>query len=216
MHGIWRLWVRPSRWAFFFHKCIGSRWTSDDISYEKDVQAMKKICQGRQIGNTCSGTSHEVVWSQWINVGTRRHWKLWRWRIANEDLLQGLCEELELFPGPNALEILDITIIVYAVDHLISVRDEWGRLDTVISWVFTAAWDFDRRYPPLSRAKACGELEGVSRKQFPRLWENTDVKLNFLMRYFKPGVNIKVGWQKAWSKRGLQIFETLTKSFILC
>ena len=56
-----------------------------------------------------------------------------------------------------------------------------------VSWVFTAACDFDRRYPPLSRAKASRELEGVSRKQFPRLWENTDVKLNFLMRYFKPG-----------------------------
>lgn len=50
----------------------------------------------------------------------------------NEDL-RGLCEELELFPGTNALEILDITIIVYAVDRLVSVRDEWGRLDTVLS-----------------------------------------------------------------------------------
>ena len=57
----------------------------------------------------------------------------------NEDLLRGLCEELELFPGTNALEILDITIIVYAVDRLFSVRDDWGRLDAVISWVFTAA-----------------------------------------------------------------------------
>ena len=54
----------------------------------------------------------------------------------NEDL-RGLCEELELFPGTNALEILDITIIVYAVDHLVSVRDEWGWLDTVLSHGFS-------------------------------------------------------------------------------
>lgn len=54
----------------------------------------------------------------------------------NEDL-RGLCEELELFPGTNALEILDITIILYAVDRLVSVRDEWGRLDTVLSHGFS-------------------------------------------------------------------------------
>ena len=50
----------------------------------------------------------------------------------NEDLLRGLCEELELFPGTSALKILDITIIVYAVDRLVSVRDEWGQLNTVL------------------------------------------------------------------------------------
>ena len=54
----------------------------------------------------------------------------------NEDL-RGLCEELELFPGTNALEILDITIMLYAVDRLVSVRDEWGRLDTVLSHGFS-------------------------------------------------------------------------------
>ena len=56
----------------------------------------------------------------------------------NEDLLRGLCEEFELFPGTNALEILDITmIIVYAPDRLVSVRDEWGRLDTMLPHGFS-------------------------------------------------------------------------------
>ena len=49
----------------------------------------------------------------------------------NENPLQSLCEGLELFPRTNALEILDITITVYAVDRLVSVRDGWGRWDIV-------------------------------------------------------------------------------------
>jgi hypothetical protein len=36
-------------------------------------------------------------------------------------------------------------------------------------------------------AKVCKESKGVSPKQFPRLWENTDAKLNF---FFKRGVKV--------------------------
>ena len=104
-------------------------------------------------------TSRGVFWGQWINISalsTLKTLKVAHSCQLDEDLLQGLCEELELFPRTNALKILDITITVYAADRLVSVQKRMGMV--VLSRGFSRG--FDQRYPPLSCAKSTAQGRG--------------------------------------------------------
>ena len=162
---------------------------------EKETQFIKDICK-EAIGLetfACRGITGSALLSldtQWPDFSHFSMLKTLKGQCSNarlsEDLLLGLCEKLEMFPQPNVLETLDIEVSLIWDRNLISTRNEWGRLDDVLSRGFPQLHRvsinvvflcYSRNPDPVS-AELREDL-GMVRKRFPWLNENAAVKFNF-------------------------------------
>ena len=102
---------------------------------------------------------------------------------CNEVPLEGLCDELDLLPRNNVLEILDIEMDV-STDLLSAAQEEpWGQLDCVLSQSFSCLWrgmvvifQVGKRLPEIAQIQ---QFEKVSQAQFAWLRENTAVEFDF-------------------------------------
>lgn len=124
-------------------------------------------------------------WAWWINVGafsTLITLKVKLSNRVNQDLVRGLCKELEVFPLTNVLEILDINIWLTTLSMngngwmLCCLVTFYGcaELQSVLSCTFSCE---ELRYSLEVRK----ESKRISQQQFPRLQETTDVEFDFLM-----------------------------------
>jgi hypothetical protein len=161
---------------------------------ERETQVIKGICE-EAIGLetfSCRGITGSAFPSlaQWPDFSHFSTVKTLKGRcghaLVTEDLLLGLCDKLQMFPQPNVLETLDIEISVNWDHRLISTRNEWGRLDDVLSRGFPRLHRVSIRvvFPyyignPDPESAWLRKEVGVVRKMFPWLNENAAVKFNF-------------------------------------
>ena len=101
---------------------------------------------------------------------------------CNEVPLEGLCDELDLLPRNNVLEILDIEMEL-STDLLFPQEEPWGQLDCVLSRGFSrlrrvvvVICQVGKRLPEIAQIQ---QFEEVSRAQFAWLRENTAVEFDF-------------------------------------
>lgn len=102
---------------------------------------------------------------------------------SKEVQLQDLCDELDLFPRNNVLEVLDIEMDVSIVLESTG-EEQWGRLDRVLSRGFSrlrrvavgAIFQVNVGLPEIA------QLQQFARTLFPCLRENAAVEFDFLTR----------------------------------
>ena len=162
---------------------------------QKETQVIKDICK-EAIGLetfACRGITGSALLpldTQWPDFSRFSMLKTLKGQCSNarfsEDLLLGLCEKLQMFPQPNVLETLDIEVSLIWDRNLISTRNEWERLDDVLSRGFLRLHrvSINVVFPCYSRNpdRQSAELRedvGMVRKRFPWLNENAAVKFNF-------------------------------------
>jgi hypothetical protein len=159
--------------------------------YMKGVQALKVIFKEAGELETLACKAHKPEALQglagWINVSAFSTLTTLKMTFSvmrfNEVNLQALCDELDLFPRNNVLEILDIEMDVSRV-HTSTREEQWGRLDRVLSCGFSRL----RRVAvgvvfligmELSETAQIQKFEEISRTEFTWLRENTAVDFDF-------------------------------------
>lgn len=160
---------------------------------KQEMQVIEDICKEATGLETfaCGGIMAGTESTDWPDFSHFLMLKNWRGqgKLFSESLLQGLCEKLQMFPQLNVLETLDLEISLPEGWHYlpISIQNEWGQLDVVLSRGFprlhTVSINVVLFYSPPadpdSESAELRESERLFREKFPCLNGNPAVNFNF-------------------------------------
>ncbi|EDR16156.1 uncharacterized protein LACBIDRAFT_321388 [Laccaria bicolor S238N-H82] len=156
----------------------------------KEAGEMERFVYKANTPEGCRGLAGWITVSAFSTLTTLKVVFNMMW--FNEHHLQSLCNELDLFPRNNVLEVLDIEMDV-PTDLSSPQEQPWGRLDHVLFRNFSRLrrvvvliFQIGMRLPEIAQRQ---QFEEATRAQFTWLRENTpvefDISTNSLKHYIK-------------------------------